>query len=143
MPEAGGRDASAGRPAPEHVVDASVVVAALAEGAISERAAAALPRALLSAVALAEVALLLAGRDLADANLAAVLDALECEVVPFRAEDARAAALLDARTGPVALGLTLGARAGLALAASRALPLLTVDPRWRTLDPALRVRVLR
>lgn len=125
-------------PVAELVVDASAVLAALAGGPAGERAAAALPRALLSAVGLAEVASLLTARGLGEADLAAVLGSFECTVVPFDAAAARAAALV-----PGAADLSLGARASLALALARDLPVLTADPRWGRLGLGSRVRVLR
>jgi ribonuclease VapC len=120
------------------VVDASAVVAALAGGPLGARAAAAMPRALLSAVGLAEVAALLAARGLGAEDAAAVLDSFECEIVPFDATAARLAAYL-----PGADGLPLGARATLAVAIARDLPVLTADPRWAKLALGPRIHLLR
>jgi ribonuclease VapC len=125
-------------PSPDLVIDATAVLAALGGGPLGARSAAAMPRALLSAVGLAEVACLLADRGLGDEDRAVVLDSFECEVVAFDAAAARAVARLSG-----AVGLSLGARASLALALARDLPVLTADPRWTKLGLGPRVRVLR
>lgn len=63
------------------------------------------------------------------------------EMVPFLAEDAALVAALAPRTRT--LGLSLGDRACLALAATRGIPALTADSAWLSLDVGVRVHLVR
>lgn len=125
---------------PEWVADASALILALAGGPAAERAASLLPRALVSAVSLAELGVWLAGRGLDQAEVGAILSSFECAVLPFDEEAARAAIGVGAGA---AFPLSLGARACLALAAARDLPVLTADPRWASTPLGVRIRYLR
>ncbi len=63
------------------------------------------------------------------------------ELVPFLAEDAALAAALVPATR--SLGLSLGDRACLALAATRKIPAYTADGAWLSLDTGIRVKTIR
>lgn len=69
------------------------------------------------------------------------LSLLALRVVPFTAELAYSAAEL--RTNTRGLGLSLGDRACLALAASEHREVLTADRKWQDLDVGVDVRVIR
>lgn len=69
------------------------------------------------------------------------LEVLGLQIVPFSAAQAERAAFLRALTRP--LGLSLGDRACLALAAELRLPALTTDRNWADLALELEIRVTR
>ena len=122
-------------------LDASALLAWLFREPGHDAVAPELGSACLSAVNLAEVLGRFA-RDGHDAGeVAARLATLPVEVVPFSAEDARAAAALVPATR--AFGLSLGDRACLALARSRGIPAFTADRAWLQVDSGVEVRAIR
>jgi PIN domain nuclease of toxin-antitoxin system len=103
--------------------------------------AAIMPSALLSSINLAEVATKLAKDGLSRSEVDEVVGALECEVVPFDRATAVEAGLLGQATHRI--GLSLGDRSCLALAAVRRLPVYTADRDWATLDLGVDIRLIR
>ena len=123
------------------VLDASAVLALLFGEPGHERVAAVLDDACLSTVNLAEVLGRLA-RDGHDPEVVRrKIEASTIEIVPFDAAQATiCAALLPATR---ALGLSLGDRACLALAASRRVNALTADRAWVGLGVGVSVTCIR
>ena len=124
------------------VLDASALLALLnqEEGSdlVAELVAAG---AAIGAVNLSEVAAKLSLAGMPEAQIRETLDPLGLEVVPFDGEQAYQAALL---VGPTrAVGLSLGDRACLALAAQVGLPAVTADRAWRQLELDIHIRVIR
>lgn len=123
------------------VLDASALLAYLFGEPGHERVAARLSEACVSAVNLSEVL----GRFARDGHdVREVLERITespVETAPFLAEDAALAAALVPATKP--LGLSLGDRACLALAAARNAPAWTADRSWRSLDVAVSIEVIR
>lgn len=123
------------------VLDASALLALVAHEPGWEAVDAALDGAIMSAVNLAEAFAKLEerryGLDRARTNVVAS----GIEIVPFD----ETAAFETAKLRPMTrrLGLSLGDRACLALAAGRKLPALTTDRIWAKLDLGLDIRVLR
>lgn len=96
--------------------------------------------AALSTVNLSEVAAVLVRHERdADSILRAVT--AQVTVEPFTTEDVFAAAALWAQTR--ATGLSLGARACLALAQRLGAPAVTADRRWATVDVGITMRLVR
>ena len=124
------------------VLDASALIAlmyqepgsAAVEQAIGEGAA-------ISSVNVSEVAAKLNDAGMADADVREALDALDVAVHPFDRTLAYRAGVLRAQTK--AIGLSLGDRACLALAAALGLPVLTTDKDWASLAVGVDVRVIR
>jgi ribonuclease VapC len=117
------------------VLDASALIAAMLGEAGAEKVIPFLPGAAISAVNLSEVTgKLLAIRNQPD-ELAADIQSLGLDIRPFDARMAFLAAKLMVPTRHV--GLPLGGRACLALAHSLRRPVLTADPAWSGIDPAL------
>ncbi len=103
--------------------------------------AAALRGGCLSTVNLAEVLSQFHRRGIDCAGLPALLVRAGIELVPFTTADAeRAAALLPSTQSA---GLSLADRACLALALTRAQPVLTADRVWARLDLDVEVRMVR
>jgi PIN domain nuclease of toxin-antitoxin system len=123
------------------VLDTSVVLAAIQAEPGGDLAASMMPAALLSSVNLAEVATKLTKDGLSRSEVDEVVGALECEVVPFDRATAIEAGLLRAATHRI--GLSLGDRSCLALAAARGLPVYTADRDWATLDLGIDIRLIR
>lgn len=123
------------------VLDASALLAFLFREPGHERVGPCLGDACISSVNVSEVL----GRFARDGHdVREVLKRLRefpVETVPFLAEDAALAAALVPATAP--LGLSLGDRACLALAAVRKAPAWTADRTWRSLDIAVDVEVIR
>lgn len=123
------------------VLDASALLAFLFCETGHERVASQLDRSCLSAVNLSEVI----GRFARDGHDAReVLQRISqagVRTVPFLAEDAALAAALVPATLP--LGLSLGDRACLALAAARKAPALTADRAWASLNIGVSIEVIR
>lgn len=123
------------------VLDASALLAFLFREAGHERVAAQLGRSCISAVNLSEVI----GRFTRDGHDARqVLQQITqstIETVPFLAEDAALAAALVPATAH--LGLSLGDRSWLALAAARKAPAWTSDRAWASLDLGIAIKVIR
>jgi PIN domain nuclease of toxin-antitoxin system len=123
------------------VLDASALLAFLFSEAGHERVAAHLDRSCISAVNLSEVI----GRFARDGHdtreVLQRINQSSIKTVPFLAEDAALAAALVPATLP--LGLSLGDRACLALAASRKAPAWTADRAWARLDIGVSIEVIR
>jgi ribonuclease VapC len=124
------------------VLDASALLAFLwvepgAERVLAELAS----RAAMSSVNLAEVLSKVVDRGTPLDEILALTNQLNCDIVAFDDEMAVAAARLRTATRP--LGLSLGDRACLALAAARNLPVLTADRSWAKLDLGVEVQLIR
>ena len=123
------------------VLDSSALLCLLNDEAGAELVAAALPHAVISAVNLAEVVAKLRERGLSLHEVGEALAGLSLNVRPFAA--AQAYEVGDLRPATRALGLSLGDRACLALAAELNLPALTADRDWRKLKLGVEVRMVR
>lgn len=123
------------------VLDASALLAFLFCESGHESVASELEHACISAINLSEVIGRFA-RDGHDAReVLARIEKSPVEIVPFLGEDAALAAALIPAAQP--LGLSLGDRACLALAAARKAPAWTADRAWLSLDLAVEVEVIR
>lgn len=100
-----------------------------------------LPKSAISTVNLSEVAAKLNERGGALDTLRPFIDWLAITVFPFTADLAYAAGELRASTRE--LGLSLGARACLALARELRAPALTADRAWAGLDIGVEIRLAR
>jgi len=124
------------------VLDASALIALMylepgseaVEQAIDDGAA-------ISAVNIAEVAAKLNEAGMADDDVREALDALDIQVHPFDRALAYRSGLLRAQTK--LLGLSLGDRACLALAAELGQPALTTDRAWAGVAVGIDIRVIR
>jgi PIN domain nuclease of toxin-antitoxin system len=123
------------------VLDASAVLALLQAEPGASRVAAVLSRAVVSSVNLSEVVAKLADVGMPEAEIHAALDSLGMDVRPFDESLAYRAGLL--RPASRALGLSLGDRAGLALAMELGCPVLTTDQQLQALDVPVSVEVIR
>lgn len=124
-----------------NVLDASALLAFLFAEAGHDRVAELLDGALLSSVNLAEVLSRFARDGVPLVRIRAAIDDVGIEIVPF--DDAQvtlAAALVPAAAG---LGLSLGDRACLALAATVEGTAITADRAWQKLETQVSVRVIR
>lgn len=123
------------------VLDASALLAFLFREAGHERVGPVVDSACISSVNLSEVI----GRFTRDGHdarevLERILDS-RLEIAPFLAEDAAMTAALLPGTQP--LGLSLGDRACITLAAMRKAAAWTADRSWLSLDLAVKVEVIR
>jgi ribonuclease VapC len=124
------------------VLDASALLALLNGEPGQEVVAQALGGgAVVGAVNFSEVVASLVGAGMPEEAVRAALYGLELDVVAFDLTQAYAAGLLRSATRD--LGLSLGDRACLALAALRRLPALTADRVWASLDVGVAIRVIR
>ena len=123
------------------VLDSSALLCLLNDEPGAERVAAALPGAIVSAVNLAETVAKLRERGLTAAEVRSALAGLSLEVRSFAADQAYAAG--DLRPATRALGLSLGDRACLALAAELGATALTADRDWQRLDLGVAVEMVR
>ena len=123
------------------VLDASALLALLHAERGGEQVEPLLGQAAISSVNWAEVAQKSLERGRAPQALREDLEALGLQMVPFDAEDAEATAELW-QAGR-SHGLSLGGRACLATAGRLAVPAVTADRRWETLDVAVAVLVIR
>ena len=123
------------------VLDASALLALSNGEPGADQVAAVLDQAVISAVNLSEVAAKLIEKGVPAEAMRESLDALGLTVVPFDAELAYQAGLLRALTRE--RGLSLGDRAGLALARSLSVPILTADQSWRGLTVGPEIRHIR
>jgi PIN domain nuclease of toxin-antitoxin system len=110
------------------VLDTSVVLAAVNEEPGGDVAAGLIPTALFSSVNLAELVTKLTEKGFDGDEVRTIVDALECEIVPFDAAQALDTGLLRPPTRTQ--GLSLGDRACLALAPARGLPAYTAERSW-------------
>ena len=123
------------------VLDASALLALLQGEPGAEVIEALLDRSAISAVNWSEVVQRLLRRGLALADVAPDLGALDLAVVPFDAEQAETAADLEGVTR--AAGLSLAARACLALARETRVPAFTADHSWESVDVGVEIRLVR
>lgn len=123
------------------VLDASALLAFLFGETGHERVARHLAESCISTVNLAEVI----GRFARDGHDAGEvlerINAVGLETAPFLAEDAALTAMLVPST--LSLGLSLGDRACLALAAARKAPAWTSDRSWASLELGIEIEVIR
>jgi ribonuclease VapC len=124
------------------VLDASALLAVLnGEPGADKLTAALLANAASSTVNLAEVQSKLVDCGLApDDAWAATLTPVS-EVIPFTAEQAKAAGSMIAQTG--AFGLSLGDRACLALGLALQALVYTADRAWKSLKLGVRIHLIR
>jgi ribonuclease VapC len=123
------------------VLDASALLALINAEPGQEIVAAALPTAIFSAVNLAEVVTKLIDLGVPEKEAWAGASDLVPVVVDFGAELSRRTAEL--RSATRILGLSLGDRACLALAAQLATPVLTADRLWRNVAIGVDIRLIR
>ncbi|RVT84440.1 PIN domain-containing protein [Rhodobacteraceae bacterium CCMM004] len=123
------------------VLDSSVVLAMIWAEPGGERTAQALPTAQISTVNLAEVATRLVECQARAEELDRLARLLGPRSVPFSAEMAIEAGALRKSTRH--LGLSLGDRCCLALAARLGAPVLTADRAWADLDLGVEIEVVR
>lgn len=100
-----------------------------------------LSKAVASTVNLAEVQSKLVDRGLRPDNAWKAALSSVPEISPFTPEHAKTAGSLITETRP--LGLSLGARACLALALSLNAPVYTADRSWKNLKVGVRIHVIR
>ena len=123
------------------VLDSSALLCLLNGEVGAERVAEALPSAAIGAVNLAEIVAKLREKGLSAEEADEVLGGLHLDVRPFTA--AQAAATGHLRPATRSLGLSLGDRACLALAAELGAVALTTDRGWAGADVGVAVEVLR
>lgn len=123
------------------VLDASALLCLLNGEPGSERVLEALPTAVIGAANLAEVVSKLRERGLSVEEVEEVLGGLPLDVRPLTAAQAYAIGHLRPTTRN--LGLSLGDRACLALAAELGMPALTADQVWAGLDIGVAVELIR
>lgn len=124
------------------VVDSSVVIAYLRQETGWEALEAYLAgTCLISAVNLTEVVGTLRDKGIAAGALDTILEPLALTVMPYDAAQARQAGEL--RVSTKHLGLSLGDRACLALAAAQKLTAVTTDAIWGQVDAGVTVKVVR
>ena len=135
-------------PAPERrregrgvVLDSSALLCVLNGEAGAERVAAVLPSAVIGAVNLAEVVTKLREKGLTVEEADEALGGLNLDVRPLTAPQATATGHL--RPATRALGLSLGDRACLALAAELRRVVLTTDREWARADVGVEVDLVR
>lgn len=126
-----------------HVLDASALLSLILAEPGSERVLKVLEdgACTMSAVNYAEVVGKLNEVGMSDAEIVAVLDGLRIRIEPFDADQARRCGLL--RRSTRALGLALGDRACLQLAAAMGGVAVTADRTWLRAKTGARVEVLR
>ena len=107
------------------VLDSSAIIALLMDEPGAERVTAVLPESVVSTVNLAEVVGVLLRKKVPADIVRRTLDALRLVTVPLSEDAAFSAGLLEPRTR--ALGLSLGDRACIALAAEQRATILTTD----------------
>jgi PIN domain nuclease of toxin-antitoxin system len=123
------------------VIDASVVLAVMLAELTPEQGEEWLTDACISAVNLAEVVATLTDRGLPPEMIAAKLARLNLDVRPFGEEQAMHAGNLRIETRH--LGLSVGDRACLALAAAVNKPAATADRAWAKLDLGIKIALVR
>ncbi len=123
------------------VLDSSAILAVLRSEAGAEIVDGYRGDALVSAVNIAEVASKLAEQGMPQEQRHYVLALMDLDVVSF--DDVQALASGSIGRSTRCLGLSLGDRACLQLAALRGLPAVTADRAWGELDVGVEVRVIR
>ena len=123
------------------VLDSSALLCVLNGETGAERVAKVLPSAVIGAVNLAEVVTKLRERGLSVEEVDDVLGGLNLDVRPLTA--AQACATGHLRPGTRTLGLSLGDRACLALAAELGGTALTADQAWAGAEAGVDVEVIR
>jgi len=123
------------------VLDSSALLCLLGAEPGSDKVAEALPRSAISTVNLAEMVAKLCERGLSGEEVRAALSGLPLDIRPFTADQAQASGAL--RPATRALGLSLGDRACLALAAELGATALTADRDWLKLKLGVQVTVIR
>lgn len=123
------------------VLDASALLCVLNGEQGSERVLEALPTAVIGAANLAEVVSKLRERGLSAEEVEDVLGGIPLNVRPLTA--AQAYSIGHLRPVTRALGLSLGDRACLALAAELGMSALTADQAWAGLDIGVAVELIR
>ncbi|MBA3810940.1 MAG: type II toxin-antitoxin system VapC family toxin [Caulobacteraceae bacterium] len=123
------------------VLDASAVLCLIRGEPGADVVAAALPESSISAVNLAEVVAKLVDLGMNEDLIARVLDPLRLRGLPFDSEQAHASGLLRRLTR--ALGLSLGDRACLSLAAQLGATALTTDRTWSAVAATAKVVMVR
>jgi PIN domain nuclease of toxin-antitoxin system len=123
------------------VLDASAVLCLLQEERGAERVARALPAAVIGAVNYAEVVGKLVESGIDGATADGLMDTLQLKVIPFDRIQARLAGALRATTRK--LGLSLGDRACLALAAVESATALTCERVWTKFEAPCKIEALR
>jgi len=122
------------------VLDASALLTVLRNEPGADRVAPHLGRSIMSAVNVAEVATILGRRGMAASSVLADVCKIVGEILPFDMEQARLSAALDEKTR--SLGLSLGARACLALGVMTGFPVLTADGAWAKVDLNVTIEVV-
>lgn len=123
------------------VLDASALLALLNGETGSERVVEVLPDAAIASINFSEVVTKLADEGRDESEIRLYLDALGLEIVEFDTELAYRTGFLRPLTR--SLGLSLGDRACLALAASLGISALTCDRVWTTLSLGITVELIR
>ncbi|TNC49617.1 type II toxin-antitoxin system VapC family toxin [Rubellimicrobium rubrum] len=123
------------------VLDSSALLCLLNGEAGADRVAEALPSAVIGAVNLAEVVTKLRERGLSAEEVEEALGGLNLDVRPLRALQAYATGHL--RPATRSLGLSLGDRACLALAAELSAPALTADQAWSKVEAGVAIQLIR
>ena len=123
------------------VLDSSALLALLWSEPGSDAVAAVMDNAVISAVNMAEVYSKLIDRGIIGEEIRALLSELAIRVVTF--DEAQAFRTGDLRLATRALGLSVGDRACLALAAAENLSALTADKAWSNLDLGISITQIR
>ena len=123
------------------VLDASGMLALLNSEPGAGVVAKMLPQAIMSSVNLSEVVSKMADNGVPEPVVHELLDGFDLEVVPFDIEQSYRAGMLSPSTR--SQGLSLGARACIALAMGLGLPVLTGDRIWADLDLGIEVQLTR
>ena len=126
---------------PATVLDASALLAMLHAEPGGDVAKGLLQTAAMSTVNWSEVVQKALDRKVEVQGLRQDLEALGLRILPFTADQAERTAYLRAATQH--LGLSLGDRACLALAAELGLPAVTADRVWKDLAIGIEIRVAR
>ncbi len=126
----------------EVILDASALIALLNQETGADVVDTAMRTGVaISAVNLSEVVAFFAANGTPDPAIRAALDPFGLEVIDFDEDLAYRAGMLRPLTK--LLGLSLGDRSCLALAASLGLPVLTADHDWQTLSVGVVIQAIR
>jgi PIN domain nuclease of toxin-antitoxin system len=123
------------------VLDASAVLCLLQEEKGAERVAETLPAAVIGAVNYSEVVGKLVEMGIGEATIDGLVNKLQLKVIPFDRPQARLAGSLRSTTRK--LGLSLGERACLALAATEGATALTCERIWTKFEAPCKVETVR